>query len=131
MSLWLRGGNRSDVPDAETIAGFVSRKNELLPRLSRQRRVEAHEGSGTSLHVAPEAGMRRGGVSCGTNSRGVDMTEPGKAAVFGHALAGVPAVRTGGVGFVVDVDRVGQQAALLQRVADRFVADPGQLLLER
>jgi beta-phosphoglucomutase family hydrolase len=57
--------------------------------------------------------------------------EPGKAAVFEDALAGVAAGRAGGFGFVVGVDRAGQADALRQRGADVVVADLSELLEHR
>ena len=54
--------------------------------------------------------------------------EPGAAAVFEDALAGVAAGRAGGFGFVVGVDRVGQAEQLYAHGADRVVTDLAQLL---
>ena len=54
--------------------------------------------------------------------------EPGEAAVFEDALAGVAAGRAGGFGFVVGVDRVGQAEQLYAHGADRVVTDLAQLL---
>jgi beta-phosphoglucomutase family hydrolase len=54
--------------------------------------------------------------------------EPGAAAVFEDALAGVQAGRDGGFGFVVGVDRVGQADALREHGADVVVTDLGELL---
>jgi beta-phosphoglucomutase family hydrolase len=54
--------------------------------------------------------------------------EPGKAAVYEDALAGVAAGRAGGFGFVVGVDRVGQAAALREHGASTVVTDLGDLL---
>ncbi len=54
--------------------------------------------------------------------------QPGDAAVFEDALAGVEAGRAGGFGFVVGVDRVGQRDALRQHGADIVVADLADLL---
>ncbi len=54
--------------------------------------------------------------------------EPGEAAVFEDALAGVAAGRTGGFGFVVGVDRVGQADELRARGADRVVPDLSRLM---
>lgn len=56
---------------------------------------------------------------------GVDRT---RAAVFEDALAGVEAGRTGGFGFVVGIDRLGQAEALRERGADVVVADLEELL---
>ena len=53
---------------------------------------------------------------------------PGQAAVFEDALAGVAAGRSGGFGFVVGVDRVGQADALRARGADVVVSDLADLL---
>jgi beta-phosphoglucomutase family hydrolase len=54
--------------------------------------------------------------------------EPGAAAVFEDALAGVQAGRDGAFGFVVGVDRVGQADALREHGADVVVTDLAELL---
>lgn len=54
--------------------------------------------------------------------------QPDKAAVFEGALAGVEAGRSGGFGFVVGVDRIGQADALLTHGADIVVADLDELI---
>jgi beta-phosphoglucomutase family hydrolase len=54
--------------------------------------------------------------------------EPGAAAVFEDALAGVEAGRAGGFRFVVGVDRAGQAGALKEHGADVVVADLAELL---
>jgi beta-phosphoglucomutase family hydrolase len=54
--------------------------------------------------------------------------EPGAAAVFEDALAGVAAGRAGGFGAIIGVDRVGQAAALTEHGATRVVDDLAQLL---
>lgn len=54
--------------------------------------------------------------------------EPGEAAVFEDALAGVAAGRAGRFGCVVGVDRVGQAAALREHGADIVVSDLAELL---
>jgi beta-phosphoglucomutase family hydrolase len=53
-----------------------------------------------------------------------------QAAVFEDALAGVQAGRSGGFGYVVGVDRVGQREALRQHGADRVVDDLEELLAD-
>ena len=53
---------------------------------------------------------------------------PARAAVFEDALAGVAAGRAGRFGFVVGVDRVGQEDALHKHGADVVVADLADLL---
>jgi beta-phosphoglucomutase family hydrolase len=54
--------------------------------------------------------------------------EPGRAAVFEDALAGVAAGRAGNFGCVIGVDRVGQADALREHGADVVVADLAELL---
>ena len=54
--------------------------------------------------------------------------EPGQAAVFEDALAGVQAGRAGGFGYVVGVDRVGQARELREHGADIVVGDLAELL---
>ncbi|GAA0485290.1 beta-phosphoglucomutase family hydrolase [Streptomyces sp. NPDC046215] len=54
--------------------------------------------------------------------------EPGQAAVFEDALAGMEAGRAGAFGFVVGVDRTGQAEALRSHGADTVVQDLDQLL---
>ena len=54
--------------------------------------------------------------------------EPGEAAVFEDALAGVAAGRAGGFGFVVGVDRAGDPDGLRRRGADIVVSDLSELL---
>ena len=56
-------------------------------------------------------------------ARGRSASEPGEAAVFEDALAGVEAGRAGDFGFVVGVDRLGQADALRAHGADVVVAD--------
>ncbi|MET9504380.1 beta-phosphoglucomutase family hydrolase [Streptomyces sp. NPDC006622] len=53
--------------------------------------------------------------------------EPGRAAVFEDALAGMDAGRAGHFGYVVGVDRVGQSDALYAHGADVVVKDLAEL----
>ncbi len=53
--------------------------------------------------------------------------EASRAAVFEDALAGMDAGRSGGFGYVVGVDRVGQTDALYAHGADRVVGDLAEL----
>lgn len=55
--------------------------------------------------------------------------EPGSAAVFEDALAGVRAGHDGGFGYVVGVDRAGQADALRTEGADIVVQDLAELIL--
>ncbi|HVA73014.1 MAG TPA: HAD-IA family hydrolase [Acidimicrobiales bacterium] len=61
----------------------------------------------------------------GARALGVD---PGDAAVFEDALAGVAAGRAGRFGFVVGVDRAGQAAELRAHGADVVVRDLAELM---
>jgi beta-phosphoglucomutase family hydrolase len=54
--------------------------------------------------------------------------QPGQAAVFEDALAGVEAGRAGGFGIVIGVDRVGQADDLRANGADIVVGDLAELL---
>ncbi|WP_193561345.1 HAD family hydrolase [Mycolicibacterium hodleri] len=56
---------------------------------------------------------------------------PADAAVFEDALSGVQAARSGGFGFVVGVDRVGQAVALRSNGADIVISDLAKLLDQR
>jgi beta-phosphoglucomutase family hydrolase len=62
----------------------------------------------------------------GARALGLD---PGAAAVFEDALAGVAAGRAGRFRFVVGVDRVGQADALTEHGADTVVTDLAELLV--
>ncbi|MFE7706004.1 beta-phosphoglucomutase family hydrolase [Streptomyces sp. NPDC057486] len=57
--------------------------------------------------------------------------EPGAAAVFEDALAGMDAGRSGHFGYVVGVDRAGQADALREHGADIVVGDLAELLEDR
>ncbi len=60
-------------------------------------------------------------------AKAVDV-EPAQAVVFEDALAGVEAGRAGAFGWVVGVDRTGQEEALRRRGADVVVQDLAELL---
>jgi beta-phosphoglucomutase family hydrolase len=79
--------------------------------------------------VARERGLR-GKPHPDTFLTGAELlgVEPGQAAVFEDALAGVAAGRAGGFGYVVGVDRVGQADDLRAHGADVVVTDLGELL---
>ena len=54
--------------------------------------------------------------------------EPGRTAVFVHDLVGVSAARSGGFGYIIGVERSGQEVAMVARGADRVVRDLGELM---
>jgi beta-phosphoglucomutase family hydrolase len=80
-------------------------------------------------HVAEERGLR-GKPAPDTYLAAASMlgVEPGSAAVFEDALAGVEAGRAGNFGAVVGVDRVGQAAQLRSHGANIVVEDLAELL---
>ncbi|MGP3921753.1 HAD family hydrolase [Streptomyces sp. 8N616] len=166
----LPEGMPEDPPDAETVHGLGTRKNDLVLRKIEEEGVQAYEGSVAYVRAARDAGLRRAVVSSSANCQAVltaagiaDLfderidglvareqhlrgkpepdtylaaaralgAEPGQAAVFEDALAGVEAGRAGKFGIVVGVDRVGQADELRRHGADVVVRDLAELLEER
>ncbi|MGP3950621.1 HAD family hydrolase [Streptomyces sp. 7N604] len=166
----LPEGAPDDPPDAETVHGLGTRKNDLVLRKIEEEGVQAYEGSVAYVRAARDAGLRRAVVSSSANCQAVltaagiaDLfderidglvareqhlrgkpepdtylaaaralgAEPGEAAVFEDALAGVEAGRAGKFGIVVGVDRVGQADELRRHGADVVVRDLAELLEER
>ncbi|MGW2560440.1 HAD family hydrolase [Streptomyces sp. NPDC001514] len=166
----LPEGSPDDGPDAETVNGLGTRKNDLVLRKIRDEGVEAYEGSVAYVRAARDAGLRRAVVSSSANchdvlvAAGIDDlfeeridgivvreqrlrgkpapdtylaaaralgAEPGAAAVFEDALAGVEAGRAGQFGLVVGIDRTGQAAELRRHGADVVVKDLAELLEAR
>lgn len=86
-----------------------------------EARIDGHvaEEQGLAGKPAPDTYL------AGARTLGV---EPGQAAVFEDALAGVEAGRAGNFGCVVGVDRVGQADALRRHGADVVVRDLAELL---
>ncbi|MGW1881367.1 HAD family hydrolase [Streptomyces sp. NPDC001970] len=163
----LPDGTPDDGPDAETVNGLGTRKNDLVLRKIREEGVEAYEGSVAYVRAARDAGLRRAVVSSSANCHDVLVAagiadlfeeridgivareqrlrgkpapdtylaaaralgaEPGAAAVFEDALAGVDAGRAGQFGLVVGIDRTGQAAELRRHGADIVVKDLAELL---
>ena len=96
-------GSPSDPPDAETIHGLGTRKNDLVLRLIHEQGVEPYEGSVRFVEQAREQGLRRAVVSSSTNCRDVlvaaGIDELFEAVVDGRVaeregLAGKPAPDT-------------------------------------
>jgi beta-phosphoglucomutase family hydrolase len=83
--------------------------------------VDGHVAERDHLHGKPAPDT----FLAGAGTLGVD---PGQAAVFEDALAGVEAGRAGRFAFVVGVDRVGQADALKAHGADVVVGDLAELL---
>jgi len=64
-------GSPSDPPDADTVHGLGTRKNDLVLELIDQQDVEPYQGSVRFAEAAREQGMRRAVVSSSTNCRQV------------------------------------------------------------
>jgi beta-phosphoglucomutase-like phosphatase (HAD superfamily) len=103
--------NCRDVLEAAGIEQYLEERIDGI--VAERERLEGKPAPDTYL-----AGARALGV------------EPGEAAVFEDALAGVEAGRAGSFGFVVGVDRVGQADALRAHGADTVVKDLAELLDE-
>jgi beta-phosphoglucomutase family hydrolase len=61
-------GHRDDGPDADTIYGIGTRKNNLVQELIRRDGVEVYDGSRVYLERARAAGLRRAVVSSSANT---------------------------------------------------------------
>ena len=64
-------GSPADAPEAETVHGLGTRKNELVLELIREHGVEPYEGSVRFVETARAHGLRRAVVSASTNCRDV------------------------------------------------------------
>jgi beta-phosphoglucomutase family hydrolase len=67
----LPEGSDDDPPEAETVHGLGTRKNEIVQRRIREDGVEAYEGSVRYVKAARDAGLRRAVVSSSANCRDV------------------------------------------------------------
>jgi beta-phosphoglucomutase family hydrolase len=87
-------GSPSDPPDAETVHGLGTRKNESVLELIREQGVEPYEGSVRFAELAREQGQRRAVVSASTNCRDV-LVAAGIEELFELRVDGVVAEREG------------------------------------
>jgi beta-phosphoglucomutase family hydrolase len=87
-------GSPSDPPDAETIHGLGTRKNDLVLRLIHEQGVEPYEGSVRFVEQAREQGLRRAVVSSSTNCRDV-LVAAGIDGLFEAVVDGTVAEREG------------------------------------
>lgn len=90
----LPEGNSDDGPDAETIAGLGSRKNEIVLKLIHDEGVEAYEGSVRYLEAARDAGLKIAVVSSSANCHDV-LVAAGIEKFFDARIDGVVAERDG------------------------------------
>ncbi|MDQ3865868.1 MAG: beta-phosphoglucomutase family hydrolase [Actinomycetota bacterium] len=87
-------GSPADPPEAETVHGLGTRKNELVLELIREQGVEPYEGSVRFVEAAREQGLRRAVVSASTNCRDV-LAAAGIEHLFEVRIDGVVAEREG------------------------------------
>jgi beta-phosphoglucomutase family hydrolase len=85
-------GSADDPPEAETIYGLGTRKNELVLALIREEGVEPYEGSVRFVECAREQGLRRAVVSSSTNCKDV-LVAAGIEHLFEVRIDGIVAER--------------------------------------
>jgi beta-phosphoglucomutase family hydrolase len=85
-------GESNDPPEAETVHGLGTRKNELVLRLLAERGVHAYEGSVRFVEAARAAGLRRAVVSSSANTREV-LAAAGIEELFEVRIDGLVAER--------------------------------------
>jgi beta-phosphoglucomutase family hydrolase len=87
-------GSPSDPPEADTVHGLGTRKNNLVLELIRRQGVEPFEGSVRFAEEAREEGLRRAVVSSSTNCEDV-LVAAGIDHLFETIIDGVVAERDG------------------------------------
>ncbi len=87
-------GSPSDPPEADTVHGLGTRKNELVLELIREQGVQPYEGSVRFAEAARDQGLRRAVVSASTNARDV-LVAAGIEHLFEVRIDGVVAERDG------------------------------------
>ncbi|MDQ3875530.1 MAG: beta-phosphoglucomutase family hydrolase [Actinomycetota bacterium] len=87
-------GSPADPPDADTVHGLGTRKNELVLDLIREQGVQPYEGSVRLVEAARDRGLRRAVVSASTNCRDV-LVAAGIEHLFEVLIDGVVAEREG------------------------------------
>jgi beta-phosphoglucomutase family hydrolase len=88
----LPEGSPDDPPDAETIEGLSSRKNEILLRRIHEDGVAAYPGSVRYVRAAARAGLRRAVVTSSANCGDV-LTAAGIEDLFEARIDGLVAER--------------------------------------
>ena len=88
----LPEGRDDDPPDALTVHGLGSRKNEIVLRRIREDGVEAYQGSVSYVRAVREAGLPRAVVSSSANCRDV-LVAAGIEDLFDARIDGVTAER--------------------------------------
>ena len=88
----LPEGSEDDPPDAETVHGLGTRKNDLVNEVLGQQGVEVYEGSVRFVRAARDAGLHRAVVSSSSNTEAV-LRSAGIADLFEGVVDGVVAQR--------------------------------------
>jgi beta-phosphoglucomutase family hydrolase len=88
----LPEGSEDDPPDAETVHGLGTRKNDLVNEVLEQQGVEVYEGSVRFVRAARDAGLHRAVVSSSSNTDAV-LRSAGIADLFEGVVDGVVAQR--------------------------------------
>jgi beta-phosphoglucomutase family hydrolase len=88
----LPEGSEDDPPDAETVHGLGTRKNDLINEVLEQQGVEVYEGSVRFVRAARDAGLHRAVVSSSSNTDAV-LRSAGIADLFEGVVDGVVAQR--------------------------------------
>ncbi|MFG2606508.1 beta-phosphoglucomutase family hydrolase [Streptomyces sp. NPDC048514] len=86
----LPEGTPQDPPEAETVNGLGTRKNDLVLDRIRQDGVEPYEGSVRYVHAVREAGLRCAVVSSSANCRDV-LVAAGIEDLFDERIDGIVA----------------------------------------
>jgi beta-phosphoglucomutase family hydrolase len=88
----LPEGSEDDPPDAETVHGLGTRKNDLVNEVLEQQGVEVYEGSVRFVRAARDAGLHRAVGSSSSNTDAV-LRSAGIADLFEGVVDGVVAQR--------------------------------------
>jgi beta-phosphoglucomutase family hydrolase len=90
----LPEGSPDDAPDAETLWGLSTRKNDLVQEKIRTVGVDVYPGSVRYLHAVKEAGLFAACVSSSANAEQV-LQVAGLSALIDHRVDGVVAKQRG------------------------------------
>jgi len=88
----LPEGTKDDAPDAETVNGLGTRKNDLVNEVLEQQGVDVYDGSVRYVRAARDAGLHRAVVSSSSNTEAV-LRAAGIADLFEAVVDGVVAER--------------------------------------
>jgi beta-phosphoglucomutase family hydrolase len=92
--LKLPEGDPDDPPDAATVHGLATRKNDLVLRILDEHGVEVYDGSVRFVEAARDAGIRRAVVSASKNCQAV-LKAAGIEDLFEVRVDGVVAAQEG------------------------------------